>query len=104
MLNFLVSETGTDKPFVRGHEEVGFEQPLKTLIRRLIDMENGKSVYMAAVSLVNLSKVVLDTTYYLNWFFSNHEYWAEDPDFEMRMRSQASNTLVFDICHKFYIH
>lgn len=69
---------------------------LTTLMRRLMDTESEKDLEMAEVSEVNLSQVVLDKPYDLNWFCSNKKYLAKDQEFEMRMRSRASNELVFD--------
>lgn len=50
-------------PLVRLNGKVGYEQRLKTLMRRLMDKENENALGMDEVSEVHLSKVVLDETY-----------------------------------------
>lgn len=60
MITFRASGKETDITFIRCHEEVGYEQRLNILIRRLMDTEDDKTFDMDAVSEVHLSKVVLD--------------------------------------------
>lgn len=53
--------------FVRCHEEVGYEQRLRTLVHSLMDTESDEALYMTAVYEVHLSKVFLDEPYDTNW-------------------------------------
>lgn len=53
---------------------------------------------MSELSEGHLSKVFLDEPWDLNWFCSNHKYCDKDQGFVMRMRSLASNELLFSGC------
>lgn len=60
MLNFCASGKEKDMPFNRCHEEEGYEQRLKILMRRWMDTEDENALDMHEVFEVNFSKVVLD--------------------------------------------
>lgn len=62
MLTCRTSGADTDMLFFRRHEEVGYEQRLTTLVRRLMDTERDEVLDMTAVFEVHLSKFVLDET------------------------------------------
>lgn len=66
----------------------------------LMYKEDDKDLDMSAVSEVQLSKVVLDKPYDAKSFCSNQNYCGKDQDFEMRMRSLASNELLCSGLHK----
>lgn len=70
----------------------------------LMDTKRDDALYITAVSEVYLSKVFLDDPYDTKLFCSNHNYWAKDQYFEMRMLSRASNPLLFAGWHNVEIH
>lgn len=104
MLTYRTIGTKTDMPFVRFFEEVEYENRLPSMVRRLMDTDGENTLDMAAVSEVHLSKIALGKPFDRNWFCSNHQYWAKDQDFEMKMRSRASNSLVFAGWHNVELH